>query len=438
MSPFELNSEVKKVITSQLRSMDDLCVGLEVENLIYDHEMKRIPVNPGTSISTSDLKVRLEDKNFEKGIAPILSIEPGGQMEYASEPHRCLHDLDNEWKTYIANLLHISEEENLIVSDLALEPVVPAGDITIINHMKYKLMHERFTETGTHGHEMMLNTASVQINLDYTSLEEAERLAFVSDCLHPFIALIFANAPFYRGEPTGSRNMREIIWRNTDPIRSNCLFDHGIKSPDGLVDNFITYVLNTPTLFTFEKDGSIGTYDGTLGRWLDSLGSRGELESGDVMTALHQIFTQVRFKHVLEIRGPDRPPFGYELVPAAFFQGILRSPDSLEKVMGICAKWSDKDRQQLNAMAQTLDLSYEVAGQTLRAWCEQFLSFALEGLADNREKQFLALFAEEFLSVGPFSLSTQASFEKSGKSVEQFLKDRWEDQKDLLKEITKP
>jgi gamma-glutamylcysteine synthetase len=106
--------------------------------------------------------------------------------------------------------------------------------------------------------------------------------------------------------------------------------------------------------------------------------------------------------------------------------------------MGICAKWSVEDRQQLNAMAQTLNLSYEVAGQTLRAWCEQFLSFALEGLADNREKQFLALFAEEFLSVGPFSLSTQASFEKSGKSVEQFLKDRWEEQKDLLKEITKP
>jgi len=163
----------------------------------------------------------------------------------------------------------------------------------------------------------------------------------------------------------------------------------------------------------------------------------GTLESNNIMTALHQIFTQVRFKHVLEIRGPDRPPFGHELAPAAFFQGILRSPDTLEKVMEICTKWSSGDRNQLNKLAQTIDLSCEVAGQTLQAWCEQFLSFALEGLTESREKKFLEPFAEKFLTTGPFSLSIQASFEKSGKSVEQFLKDRWEKQKDFLIEKTK-
>ena len=434
MSTSNIKSLVKNVIASQLRSQEDLRIGMEVENFVYTQEMNRIPVNPGSNFSTSDLKACLEDKNSEKGIAPTLTIEPGGQIEYASEPHGSLYDLASEWKVYLSNLINVAEEENLVVSDLALEPVVPPDHITIIDHRKYKLMHKRFNETGSHGHEMMFNTASAQINLDYTSLEDAEKLAFVSDCLHPFIALIFANTPFYRGAPAGRNNMREIIWQNTDPSRSNCLFDHGITSTDGLLEKFVSYVLNTPTLFTLEKDGSFGTYEGTIGDWLGSLDDRGTLESKYVRTALHQIFTQVRFKHILEIRGPDRPPFGHELAPAAFFQGILRSPDTLEKVMEICAKWSSGDRNQLNELAQTIDLSCEVAGQTLQAWCEQFLSFALEGLTESREKKFLEPFAEKFLATGPFSLSIQASFEKSGKSVEQFLKDRWEEQKDLLGE----
>ena len=75
-----------------------------------------------------------------------------------------------------------------------------------------------------------------------------------------------------------------------------------------------------------------------------------------------------------------------------------------------------------------------MAGQTLQAWCEQFLSFALEGLTESGEKKFLEPFAEEFLRTGSFSLSIQASFEQSGKSIKQFLKDRWEEQKDLLGE----
>ena len=152
MSTSNIKSLVKNVIASQLRSQEDLKIGMEVENLVYTQEMNRIPVNPGTNFSASDLKAHLEDKNSKKGISPTLSIEPGGQIEYASTPHRSLHNLASEWKVYISNLINVAEDENLVVSDLALEPVVPADHITIIDHRKYKLMHKRFNETGSHGH----------------------------------------------------------------------------------------------------------------------------------------------------------------------------------------------------------------------------------------------------------------------------------------------
>ena len=434
----EIAAAVRDAIASNLRKESDLSIGVEVENIVYDSDLNRIPVDRGDTFSTHDLRYELECASAGSGIEPALTIEPGGQMEYASAPHITLEGLDSKWHRYMKGFLSIAGEKGLIVSDFALEPVAPADDITIIDHRKYKLMYARFSDTGSLGHEMMLNTASVQINLDYTSLEEAARLAFVADFLHPVAALLFSNAPFYRGEPAGLRNMREIIWRNTDPARSNCLIDHGISDMETLLDDFGEYVLQTPVLFTFDKDGSVGTFDGALGDWLSSLHADGKLERGDVMTALHQIFTQVRFKHVLEIRGPDRPPFGYELAPAAFFLGLLRSSSTLEKAMEVCSDCTMEQRTNLNSAVQTLDFDQSpVAGMTLRELCGQFLHLAMDGLSEKDGESYLRPFADKFLADGPFTLSTQEAFRKSGKSVEQFMRARWDEQKEFLKDYTK-
>ena len=112
--------------------------------------------------------------------------------------------------------------------------------------MKYKLMHKYFCDTGTLGHEMMLNSASIQINLDYTSLEQASQMAFIGDCLHPITSLMFSNAPFFRSKPSGRKNIREIVWRNTDPARSNCLLDHNISDIKTIIDDFGRYAWSNP------------------------------------------------------------------------------------------------------------------------------------------------------------------------------------------------
>ncbi len=434
----EITTAVKGAIASNLRKKRDLSIGAELENIVYDDALNRIPVNRGNAFSTHDLRDELECATGGTQIESTLTIEPGGQMEYASAPHTTLRELDREWRSYMNGFLSTAEEQKLIVLDFALEPVIPSDAITIIDHPKYKLMHDRFAQTGRLGHEMMLNTASVQINLDYTTMEDAAQLAFVSDVLHPIVALLFSNAPFYRGKPAGSRNMREIIWRNTDTTRSNCLVDHGISYVPTLVDDFGDYVLNTSVIFIFEKDGSVGTFNGTLGQWLSSLNDMGKMERSDIMTALHQIFTQVRFKHVLEIRGPDRPPFGYELAPAAFFQGLLRSPSSLEKAMDVCSGYTASERTNLNSAAQTLNFEESpMSGRTLRDLCEQFLQLALDGLSENDRESYLRPFADQFLMNGPFSLSTQDSFQKSEKSVAHFIRDRWAEQKEFLKNYTR-
>lgn len=438
MNTVKIKDALIKTFSSMLRTTESLSIGAEIENLIYDKDFNRIPANAGEGFSTPDLIENIETIHSCNDIKPSLSIEPGGQIEFASQPYTQLKRLDNEVKKYVKSLLIIAEEKNLILSDLAIEPILHSNTVNIINQKKYKLMHKHFCDTGRFGHEMMLNSASIQINLDYTSLEQASKMAFIGDCLHPITSLIFSNAPFFRGKLSGRKNIREIVWRNTDPARSNCLLDHNISDIKTIVDDFCDYVLKTPVIFMSDQDGFVGTFAGNLGNWLSSIESHRNIKTTDVMIALRQIFTQVRFKHILEIRGADRLPFGYEIAPAAFFKGILRSPQIFDTVLSICKSWSSSQRNMLNATASKLNYNYNVFdGIKIKKLCEKFLLLAMDGLTTFDEGEFLEPFAENFLNEGPFSLSIQKLFRKSGKDVKRFLFDRWSNQKDFLFDHTK-
>ena len=438
MNTEKIKDALIKTFSSMLRTTESLSIGAEIENLIYDKDFNRIPANAGEGFSASDLKENIETIHSCNDIKPSLSIEPGGQIEFASKPYIQLKKLDHELKKYIKSLLIIAEEKKLILSDLAIEPILHSNTINIINQKKYKLMHKYFCDTGIFGHEMMLNSASIQINLDYTSLEQASKMAFIGDCLHPITSLMFSNAPFFRSKPSGRKNIREIVWRNTDPARSNCLLDHNISDIKTLIDDFCDYVLNIPVIFISDQDGFIETFAGNLESWLSSIESHRNIKTTDVLIALRQVFTQVRFKHILEIRGADRLPFGYEIAPAAFFKGLLRSPQIFDTVMSECKSWSSSQRNMLNATASTLNYNYNVFdGTKIKKLCEKFLLLAMDGLASFDEEEFLEPFAESFLNDGSFSLSIQKLFHKSGKDVKKFLFDRWLDQKAFLFDHTK-
>ena len=82
-----LVGEVKNVILSNLKKPLDIKIGIEIENIIYNDKNQRIKVNRSNSFSATDLLRNL--KNMGN-----YSLEPGGQIEWASEPYTNLHDLE--------------------------------------------------------------------------------------------------------------------------------------------------------------------------------------------------------------------------------------------------------------------------------------------------------------------------------------------------------
>ena len=383
----ELKEKIKSVILAPLETEEDRRIGIELEDFVYDIKGKRIPVNPGSEYSASDLLKNLIDLQVKDKYKAYYSIEPGGQIEWASTPQRSLHDLQIELNNHQKRLNHLLTNYQLETIDLAVEPIYLPNEIDFIDHKKYKLMHELFIRTGKHGSWMMRNTTSIQINIDILSKTDAEEMAFLADCLTPFCALMFANGPFMAGKPANNSNHRYNIWNDTDPSRCGDLFNHGIHSEDQLLDKFVNIVLDAPSIFTVSSGNDIKKFDGSLKQWLQALDHSNLLDEHEINNALHQIFTHVRFKkHVLEVRGTDRPPKGFEMAPVAFWVGLLTVYKIRDQLMKIFSRWSVDERKIANANACILSpSSIGPAGKNMMEWINIFSVLAIDGLKIRSE-----------------------------------------------------
>jgi len=425
-----LNEQVQSVILSNLRPIDNRLVGIEIECLVYNQKMQRIPVNPGPGFSATDLLEQLSHWKGKNKHCIHYSLEPGGQLEYASPPVNSLHLVNHQYQQHLEQLIQISQQEKLILIDYALEPLYGPEQVALIADEKYRLMHDLFSETGAHGHWMMRNTTSVQVNIDITSRQEAEEMAFIADCLEPLAAILFAHAPFYRGKLAGTRNLRYDIWNDTDPARCGSLIDHGIDSPDGLLEKYVNWILDVPLIFALNNADRVISYGGKAGEWLRSRAVDGMVAGDDIQLVLHQIFTYVRFKHVLEVRGADRPLCGHDLAPAAFWVGLLTADKTRKRVLDLVKSWSRETRLKLNASAARLDLRQPAPdGREIGAWIGDICDLALQGLDERaqiygleNEREFLAGYLKEFFRIGPPTIHIQNLYQRSELPLSEFIK----------------
>jgi len=422
-----LADKFKSAILSRLIPENQRKIGLEIEGLYYESPFTRLPVNPTDRYSASDLF-----NDIKSGLQPedpfSYSLEPGGQLEWASGPAISLWDIHNQFKKHLALEDTICRKEGVDRLHLSLEPVCTPDDLDLINSNKYQLMHNLFKKTGNHGPWMMRNTTSVQINIDYSSEQDANEMAFVADAIQPLFSILFSNAPFMRGVPVGTTNIRWKIWMDTDPGRCGSLFDHGMVSPEKIVAEYAEWILDVKTIFKYNQNGLAKEFNGTLGEMVQS--DPVTMES-HIISALHQSFTQVRFKSVLEVRTCDRPPKGMEFAPAAFLAGLLTAPNTRDKALDIVSKWSEKDRKQL--IQSAYDLSYNQMGpanKSIGDWLEFWADLALQGLDERdkifgirNERSFVESFLKNVLLLGPKTIQTQNAFKESGVSIHNFLRD---------------
>lgn len=117
-----------------------------------------------------------------------VTLEPGGQVELSGSPLPTLHNNCAEVQTYMKETQEIASELGIEFRALGFHPDWKREEMPWMPKARYAVMRDYMPKKGKLGIDMMQRTATVQVNLDYSSeadMVKKMRLARIADA--PFV-----------------------------------------------------------------------------------------------------------------------------------------------------------------------------------------------------------------------------------------------------------
>ena len=317
---------------------------------------------------------------LKRGMASI-TLEPGGQLELSGAPLATIHQTCEETTNYHKILKGISDELRIGFLGMGFQPKWQRDDIPLMPKARYALMSEYMPKVGSGGLDMMLRTATVQANLDFSSEADMARKMRVSLCLQPLVTALFAASPFENGKPTGLLSRRASCWLDTDKRRTGiptCAFedDFGFAA-------YTEWALDAPMYFVLRNDIYIDCTGGSFRDFMDGKLSQmaGEFPTMDDWELhISTLFPDVRLKQYLEMRGADAGPWPWICSLPALWKGLLYDEQALEKAAAFTADWTHAEVTQLRQQVPATAMATPFRDTTVLKLCETMLDIARGGL----------------------------------------------------------
>ncbi|MFO0812739.1 MAG: glutamate-cysteine ligase family protein [Gemmatales bacterium] len=367
----------------------DWRIGVEFEKKVMRYAQGQ-PVGfddaDGIEVILSNLAERFHwERHFENGRLTTLtrqgmtiSLEPGGQLEFATSPVTHLGEVQHELDEHMRELHEVVDRSKITFLSVGVSPLANIDDVPLNPRPRHRLMAEVLPTLSTYGLHMMKCTCSTQVCLDYANVDDAMRKFRVALLLSPVINAAFNNAPWYGNRPTGYHSYRNQIWQHMDPQRSGWLLP--LLQQGFSLERWVNYALDVPLLFF-----SVGTEL----RKAPAITFRQFMEQGiddqyptlsDWKLHLSTIFTEVRMKQFLEVRGADAVPRPYVLAVPAFWKGILYDAESLQAAEDMVRRWPVEQLPELADVVSHQSLQTPWQGHPLHHWWNQCYDLATQGL----------------------------------------------------------
>jgi glutamate--cysteine ligase len=236
---------------------------------------------------------------------------------------------------------------------------------------------------------MMTRTCTVQVNLDYGPEADMVRKLRLSLLLQPLATALFANSPFTEGRPNGFLSYRAHVWTDTDNDRSGIpavMFEDGFG-----FERYAKWLIDEVPMYFVYRDG----------RYIDVAGSRfrdfmqGHLHNlsgveatvGDFADHMTTVFTDVRLKRFLEMRGSDAGTAEMMVAQSAFWVGLLYDDAALAAAEALLrgVGWHDALALRASVPRQGLAAKLPWHNATLLELSRDIVAIARDGLvARNR------------------------------------------------------
>lgn len=243
----------------------------------------------------------------------VVSYEPGGQVELSAAPFPTATALIRSLRATVLPLTEFARDAGVELLSVGVEPRGGLEDVDLqLPGARYVRLTDFLRAIGTGGERMMRQTAALQVSVDFGA--EPLRAWRVLNAMAPYVTAIFANSPFYRGEPTGHRSYRARIWRELDGERT------GLFPCVDPVAEYLDFALAAPAIL-------LG--DGTRWRPFAAWNDEGRAGPDAWRAHLTTLFPEVRPKGFAEVRSADAVAPEWYAAPLVLLAGILYHPQAM-------------------------------------------------------------------------------------------------------------
>lgn len=314
---------------------------------------------------------------LQRGLESV-SLEPGGQFELSGAPLADLHATKLELNAHLRDVHAAAAPLGLGFAGMGFHPTAARDAMPWMPKSRYAIMRRHMPRVGTRGLDMMLRTATVQVNLDFGGEADMVEKLRVSLALQPLATALFASSPFEDGRPSGVLSGRARAWTDTDGARTGipaCVFEDGFG-----FERFAEHVLDVPMYFV-ARDGVLHDLAGASFR--DLMAGRIEglrATMGDVADHVTTVFTDVRLKRFLEMRGADAGPLPMLLAKPAFWVGLLYDDAAQKAAAALVRGWTAAEIAALREAVPAQGLRATIRGRALRSLARDALAISADGL----------------------------------------------------------
>jgi glutamate--cysteine ligase len=296
-----------------------------------------------------------------------LTLEPGGQIEFSISPKRSLREIETILESYFSTLKAAGERLDILFVATGFDPLRSIEEQRWIPKQRYEIMRPYLAKRGRRAWDMMCRTSAMQVNFDYSDLEDLARKFTLANRLAPVAAAMFANSPFAEGKLSGYKSTRYAAWLETDAHRTGAA--PGVLDGHFSIERFVEYVKSVPMFFIRRDEQYINLAGFDFRKYLAE-GYEGQTPIlQDFTDHLSTIFTEARLKPYIEQRSMDCGQIGDAMMAMAFWKGLLYDRKALEKALQIVPRVTDEEyaalrgevaRYGLDAKYKTISV-YELA-----------------------------------------------------------------------------
>ncbi len=274
-----------------------------------------------------------------------ISLEPAGQLELSGAPLDTLHETKAELQAHFDQVRQASRDLQIGFAPLGFHPIATRDQMPWMPKSRYAIMRRYMPKVGKLGLDMMTRTCTVQVNLDYASEQDMVRKLRVSLLLQPLATALFANSPFTEGRPNGFLSYRAQVWTDTDNQRSGipAVMFEPVSASSATHNGWSTRcrcISSTGNGAYIDVAGA-SFRDFMAGRLHNAAATVATV--GDFADHMTTVFTDVRIKRFLEMRGADAGRADMMLAQSAFWVGLLYDDAALTAAEALLrgAGWDD-------------------------------------------------------------------------------------------------